>query len=136
MPKPSRRELLTGGAAGAALLAAKTPSDAFGKPPKLTIRRLKRTPSLNPGEKCYVTWRNRYSKDIVILWVTELGGVKFSHHLKPGQEMKRDTLNRHRYEAYYLRKDYTLAEQYTKSKPLSHTVVSPDAVWEIKPPGK
>ena len=34
MPKPSRRELLTGGAAGAALLAAKTTSDAFGKPPK------------------------------------------------------------------------------------------------------
>ena len=104
--------------------------------PKLTIKKLKRTPSLNPGEKVYVTWRNHCPKDLVILFVTEFGNVKFSRHLKAGQEMKRDSLNRHRYEAYYHRTDFTLAEQYNNSKLISSTVVAPDAVWEIKPPAK
>jgi len=104
--------------------------------PKLAIRRMKRTPSLRAGEKCYVTWRNHCPKEVVVLWIDELGAVHFSRYLKPGQEMRRDALWGYRYEAHILRKDYADAEEYAHTKALSRFLVTPDAVWDIKPRGR
>jgi len=102
--------------------------------PKLAIRTLKRTPSSRAGEKCFVTWRNHCPEEVVVLWIDELAAVHFSRHLKPGQEMRRDARCRQRYEAHILRKDYAEAEEYTHTKALSRFLVTPDAVWDIKPP--
>ena len=105
--------------------------------PKLTITRfIKRVPSPEGGPSVHVTWRNLCRKEVVVLYIDPLGNLKFSRYLKPGQVMKRSAQDRFSYEAHYLRKDYTRAEDYTLSLPLTTSVVAADAVWEIKPRGK
>ena len=83
-----------------------------------------------------MTWRNHCGKDVVVLWSDTLGNLRFSRHLKPGQEMKLNSQIQSRFEAHFLRKDYARAEDYTLSLPLTSFVVAPDSVWEIKPGGK
>ena len=104
--------------------------------PKRTIRRISRTPSLPPGEKCFVTWRNHCPKEVIVLWIDELGVPHFSRYLKPGQVMRRDAQCRYRYEAQIRRTDYAEVEQYAHAEALSRFVVTPNAVWDIKPRGR
>ena len=105
--------------------------------PKLTIMRfIKRVPSPEHGKACNVTWRNLTPKEVVVLWINPQGKLNFSRHIKAGEVMKRSAQYLFRYEAHYLRKDYTSAEDYTLTLPLTSFVVAADAVWEIRPPGK
>jgi len=104
--------------------------------PKLTISRIiRRIPSTEGGAHRPVTWRNRCAKGVTILWIDPQSRLRFSvtRYLEPGQELKRSAFVGIRYEAHYPRKDYTNAQDYIFSQPLSSFVVTPGAVWEIKP---
>ena len=107
--------------------------------PKLTISRIiRRVSSLDGGRHVPVTWRNGFRKKVVILWIDSKGKLQFSNtrHLEPGQERKRSAFTGVRYEAHYAHEDYANAQDYFFSQPLSSFVVTPRAVWEIKPAGK
>jgi hypothetical protein len=105
--------------------------------PKLTIIRfVKRLPSLGGGKSCHVTWRNLTDKDVLVLYINPAGKLQGSRYLKPGQEMKRQANVGNSYEAHYLREDHTRAMVYASRLPLATHVVTPGAVWEIKPRGR
>jgi len=107
--------------------------------PALTVHRfIKRIPSAEGGRGGNVTWRNGCQRDLAILWVDPQGVLTFSStpRLTPGQELKRHAFAGIRYEAHFLRRDFTRAEDYLFTQPLSTFNAAPDAVWEIKPAGR
>jgi len=102
--------------------------------PKLNITRIiKRIPSLQGGKNCDVTWRNLTRKEVLVLYINPSGKLQGSRYLKPGQELKRDSHVGWSYEAHYLRWDHRQVSNYAFSEPLGTHVVTPDAVWEIRP---
>ena len=105
--------------------------------PKLTITRIvKRIPSLEGGKDCYVTWRNLTGKEVLVLYINPSGKLQGSRYLKPGQELKRKTRVGWSYEAHYLRWDHRQVSKYAPLPPLATHVVTPDAVWDIRPWGE
>ncbi|MBL7134810.1 MAG: NPCBM/NEW2 domain-containing protein, partial [Phycisphaerae bacterium] len=103
--------------------------------PDLTITHFDRTPSVHGGA-CSFTFGNRTGKEVAVFWVRYTGHLHLYCNLKPGGKMKRGIREGYRFEAYYLRKDYTRPEDYNRSKPISRFVAKGDSIWEIKPPGK
>ena len=104
--------------------------------PKLNISRfVKRIPSARQGAHIPVTWRNHCNKDVRILWIDQKGKLNFSvtRFLSAGQVLNRSAFTGVRYEAHYPHKDYTEPKDFILSQPISTFVVTPGAVWEIKP---
>ena len=105
--------------------------------PELTVTRvIKRTPSHRKGGWVRVTWRNLTDKNVAILYVGPECKLRFSRYLKPGQVLRLTSNEGSRLEAHYLRKDFTSAEQYSFSLPLTTSQSTLGAVWDIRPVGK
>ncbi|MDP6635307.1 MAG: NPCBM/NEW2 domain-containing protein [Phycisphaerae bacterium] len=105
--------------------------------PKLTITRtIKRIPSHREGGRADVAWRNLTGRRIVVLYVDPRDGLRFSVFLEPGQVRKVMSNGGSRLEAHYIRKDFTRAEHYASSLPLTTCHSYPGKVWDIKPVGQ
>ena len=70
------------------------------------------------------------------MYINPFGSLQGSRYLKPGQELKRTAGVGNSYEAHYLRERHTQVKAYASRLPLATHVVTPGAVWEIKPHGR
>ena len=105
--------------------------------PKLSVTRIiPRTPSYRGGKQFGVTRRNLTGRYVIVLYVDPEGKLRTSGYLKPWQVKLVRSSSGSRLEAHYLRKDYTSAEQYTFSLPLTTCHSTPGVVWDIRPVGK
>jgi hypothetical protein len=105
--------------------------------PRLAITRtITRIPSHRHGGSVRVTLRNSTDKRIVILYVTPEHKLVYSRYFNPGQARESESNGGSRLEAHYLRKDYTSAQQYIFTLPLTIFHSSNGAVWNIRTPGQ